>query len=146
MICSRCRKNYQADEVRCPYCGNANPSAESGVFQTSTVMISTGGADVVYRSVDEVPAQLRSKLLKSTNSVNSATILIADRQGRKQIARAMRSLPTPIQRRLRKSAIGGETSSPALNWLTPARKQAILGVVLMLALAAIVLVFGHHWQ
>ena len=101
---------------------------------------------MVYRSVDEVPAHLRSMLLKSTNGVNSATILIADRQGRKQIARAMRSLPSPIQRRLKKSVIGSETPSAALDWLTPARKQAILGVVLILALAAIVLVFGHRWQ
>jgi len=101
---------------------------------------------VVYRSVEEVPARLRSKLLKSTNSVNSATILIADRQGRKQIARAMRGLPSPIQRRLKQSVIGSENPSPALDWLTPARKQAILGVVLILALAVIVLLFGHHWQ
>jgi hypothetical protein len=146
MICSRCRKTYEASELRCPRCGKPNPSPDHGVFQTSTVMISAGGADVVYRSVDEVPARLRSKLLKSTNSVNSATILIADRRGRKQIARAMRSLPSPIQRRLRKSVIGSETHSPALEWLTPARKQAILGIVLILALAVIVLVFAHHWQ
>jgi len=146
MICSRCGKSYEVQEFRCPHCGKPNPSPEGGVFQTSTVMISAGGADVVYRSVDEVPARLRRKLLKSTNSVNSATILIADRQGRKQIARAMRALPSPIQRRLKKSLIGSETPSPVLDWLTPARRQAILGVVLILALAVIVLVFSHHWQ
>ena len=38
---------------------------------------------------------LRTRLLKSTNGANSATILIADRRGRKEISRAMRKLPVP---------------------------------------------------
>lgn len=54
------------------------PKGQSGVFQTSTVMIATAGAEKVYRSMEEVPRTLRSKLLKSTNSPNAATILIAD--------------------------------------------------------------------
>jgi len=49
----------------------------------------------VYRSVDEVPEALKRQLLRSTNGLNSATIVIADRQGRKEIAKAIRSLPAP---------------------------------------------------
>jgi hypothetical protein len=37
---------------------------------------------------------MRKRLLRSTNGLNSATIVIADRQGRKEIAKAIRSLPT----------------------------------------------------
>ena len=34
------------------------------MYQSSTVLISAGGADLVYRSVEEVPASLRTRLLE----------------------------------------------------------------------------------
>jgi hypothetical protein len=145
MNCRKCRKRFEDEEVRCPYCGEPNPDA-SGMFHTSSVLISAGGADLVYRSVEEVPARLRSKLLKSTNGANSATILIADRRGRKEITRAMRKLPGPAQRRLIQSMLGVEASSTVLEWLTPPRKRAILAVMVLLALALIAFVFTHRWQ
>ena len=98
MTCHRCRKTIDERDVRCPYCGLANAGA-NGLYQTSVVRIASGAADLVYRSVDEVPAPLRQKLLASTNSSNSATILIADRKGRKEIDKAMRKLPATSQRR-----------------------------------------------
>src|SRR5690348_1751989 len=118
MTCKRCRKAFEEDAVRCPHCGQPNPE-NSGVFQTSTVLISASGADLVYRSVEEVPAVLRSRLMKSTNGSNSATILIADRRGRQEIARAMRNLPGPAQRRLIHSVLGGGGQDD-IEWLTPA--------------------------
>src|SRR5579862_7780866 len=96
--CSKCRRSFEDEEPKCPHCGQPNPDA-AGLFQTSTVVISSGGAHMVYRSVDEVPVRLRTKLIKSTNGSNSATILIADRRGRKQISRVMRSLPIGDQDR-----------------------------------------------
>jgi class 3 adenylate cyclase len=116
------------------------------MFHTSSVLISAAGADMVYRSVDEVPPRLRSRLLKSTNGANSATILIADRRGRKEIARAMRKLPGPAQRRLMQSVLGAEASSNLLEWLTPARRRAILALIALLVVALIAFVFTHHWQ
>ena len=115
------------------------------MYQTSTVMISSGGADVVYRSVDDVPARLRSRLLKSTNGSNSATILIADRRGRKEIARAMRNLPGPAQRRLAHSLLSPGPGGPA-TWLTPARKRAILALVTLMVTAFLAVVFLHRWE
>src|ERR1035438_161290 len=97
--CAKCRKNFDSQQAKCPHCGEPNPGS-SGLFQTSSVLISSGGADLVYRSVDEVPAPLRNKLLKSTNGQNSATILIADRRGRKEVAKAVRALPGSSQKRL----------------------------------------------
>jgi len=101
---------------------------------------------MVYRSVDEVPVRLRSKLLKSTNGANSATILIADRRGRKQISRVMRSLPSNAQRRLMSSMLSGDEPSGPLPWLTPGRKKAILALVMLLTMALIGIVFGRRWQ
>ncbi len=144
MTCSRCKKNFSSRASRCPHCGEANPST-SGLFQTSTVLISVGGADLVYRSVDEVPAGLRSQLLKSTNGANSATILIADQRGRKEIARAMKNLPGPAQRRLIQSILGSGAAVQALTWLTPTRKRIILAAVATLTVALVTLVFTHRW-
>jgi hypothetical protein len=144
MTCAHCRKNFDADEPKCPYCGAGRPDAGSGVFQSSTVLISAEGNETVYRSVDEVPDSLKTKLLKSTNSPNSATILIADRRGRKEIAKAMRSLPGTAQRRMLHSILGGESASGGPDWLTPNRRKAILGVVLALALALVAFVFAYR--
>ena len=112
-----------------------------GMFQTSTVLISAGGADHVFRSVEEVPQALRTRLLKSTNGANSATILIADRRGRKEIAKAMKHLPAHAQKRLMQSILaGGEEPG---GWLGPGRRKAILAGLIMAALAAIGLVFSR---
>jgi hypothetical protein len=146
MTCPHCRNKFGASEPRCPHCGEANPRQEaaqgSGMFQTSTVMISAGGSDQVYRSVDEVPVALRTRLLKSTNGANSATILIADRRGRKEIAKAMRNLPASAQRRLMHSILSGSGGSGP-RWLGPGRRKVVVAAVTLLALAAIGLVFGR---
>jgi len=130
MKCKRCRKSFSEDEPRCPHCGEENP-ASNGLYQTSTVLISSGGHDLVYRSVEEVPARLRTKLLKFTNGRNSATILIADRRGRREVAKAMRNLPGPGHRRLAASS----DPRPA-GWLSPGRKKAIIMAIVLLLLAA----------
>jgi len=139
MRCDRCGRKIAGSAARCPRCGEVNRKA-GGMFQTSTVMISAGGSDQVFRSVDDVPGPLRTRLLKSTNGANSATILIADRRGRKEISKAMRNLPAHAQRRLMQSILAGEDAGTA-PWLGPARRKAIVGAVLLAALAAIGLVF-----
>lgn len=143
MICNRCQKRMADDEVKCPHCGE--PRSDTGVFQSSTVLISADGADRVYRSVEEVPYPLRHRLLKSTNSGNSATILIADRRGRQEIAKAMRKLPGTGQRRLMQSLLSGSTDPAGNARLAPRWKKSILVTILMFTLALIAFVFTHHW-
>ena len=144
MICNRCRKEYGQEEAKCPHCGEPRPDAGSGVFQSSTVLISTEGAEKVYRSVEDVPYPLRHRLLKSTNSPNSATILIADRRGRQEIAKAMRNLPGTGQRRLMQSLLHAGSRTPE-GRLMPPWKKTIAALVLMLTLALIAFVFTHRW-
>lgn len=138
MTCKRCRKSFQEDELRCPYCGEPSPDS-TRLYQTSTVLISSGGDDLVYHSVEEVPARLRTKLLKFTNGRNSATILIADRRGRREIAKAMRNLPGPP---LRRHAVAGAPAAPA--WLTPRRKKLVLAALVLLIVAFLAAVFLHR--
>ncbi len=81
--------------------------------KTSTIFIAKGGRTQVYRSVKDVPPQLRKELEQSTNSFNSATILIADRRGREEILRALNGLPSRLRTRLASSLAPKSDSSVA---------------------------------
>jgi hypothetical protein len=61
----------------------------SVVMKTSAVLIAAGGERQVYPSVNAVPASLRKMLQDCTGGANSATILIADRRGKEEIAKAL---------------------------------------------------------
>lgn len=148
MTCSRCRKNVRSGASRCPHCGAETSETSSGVYQTSTVLIAADGTEAMYRSVEELPDSLRSRLLKSTNSPNSATIFIADQRGREEIAKALRNLPGGPQRRMIRSLLTGDgaTESEAeAGWLTPRRKWILLGAVFLATLLLIAFVFLHRW-
>ncbi len=142
MTCSRCGKDFDEEQGRCPHCGERKAEG-SGLFQTSTVLISTGGADLVYRSVEEIPSGLRTRLLKSTSGGNSGTILIADRRGREEIAKTMGKLPYAVPRRLAKAIRGG--ANPA-EWLTRGQKRGMVAMVLLLALVVVAWLFSRHWH
>jgi hypothetical protein len=158
MRCPRCGKKLALGRVaNCPHCGKAfrkaataSPSSASGVFQTSTVLIAAQGAEMVYRSMEEVPHPLRAKLLKSTNSANSATILIADRRGREEISRVMRNLgrnpraPRRAERVPMRALLAGQTVTPAMPARFPSvRRLVLLSIMLLLALGLIAILFSH---
>lgn len=65
--------------------------------RTSTIFIATSDDTRVYRSVEDVPLPLRQKLLECTRGMNSATILIADKQGREELVRALQERPSALQ-------------------------------------------------
>ncbi len=83
--------------------------------KTSTIFIAKSGRTQVYRSVTEVPANLRKELEESTNSFNSATILIADRRGREEIVRALNGMPSSLRTRLASSL----ASKPRASFPSP---------------------------
>src|SRR4051812_12109607 len=68
-------------------------------LKSSTIFISVGDKTEIYRSVADVPPSLRKKLEQSTNGINSATILIADRNGKEEIVKATRGLPPGLRSR-----------------------------------------------
>jgi hypothetical protein len=79
--------------------------------KTSTIFIAKGSRTHVYHSVTEVPPRLRKELEESTNSFNSATILIADRRGREEIVRALNGMPSNLRTRLASSLTGKQNGS-----------------------------------
>ena len=88
-------------------------------LKSSTIFISVGNKTEVYRSVADVPAPLRKKLEQSTNGINSATILIADRKGKEEIVRSIRGLPSNLRSKLSNS-LEEEAPRPApvpVAWL-----------------------------
>jgi hypothetical protein len=80
--------------------------------KTSTIFIAKNGRTQVFRSVNEVPPRLRKELEESTNSFNSATILIADRRGREEIVRALNGLPSTLRTRLASSLAQKRKDTP----------------------------------
>ena len=81
--------------------------------KTSTIFIAKRGQTQVYRSVGEIPAKLRKELEESTNSFNSATILIADRRGREEIVKALNGMPSSLRSRLANSLTPRPPAEPA---------------------------------
>jgi hypothetical protein len=68
--------------------------------RSATIFIASTEGTQVFRSVDEVPAELRRKLIETTSGVNSATILIADKRGREELVRALQGGQSDIRCRL----------------------------------------------
>jgi hypothetical protein len=85
----------------------------------STIFIADGKGIKVFHSVSEVPAALRRKLHESTRSTNSATILIADRQGREELVRALQGEPSNVQCRLAETLRARQTRPPQENPASP---------------------------
>jgi hypothetical protein len=116
MRCPTCGANIHGDDRACPGCGEPVGERVAGMLKTSTIFISADHTEGVYRSVREVPEPLRKKLLRSTNSVLSRTILIADRRGRWEIERALRNLPGASEQR---------PWTPVLSGLVPAVRRKV---------------------
>lgn len=127
MICPDCKQNFDGDSGSCPRCGRVK-----GIVKTSTILISAGEVRNVYRSVEEVPDHLKGQLIRCTNGTNSATIVIADRQGRKEIAKAIRNLP---------ASKPDAAESPAAAPLDKFRPTVLHLIGALLVLAAVALVW-----
>lgn len=79
--------------------------SERVTVKRSTVFISVGNRTEVFGSVEEVPPALRRKLHETTQGINSATILIADRRGREEILKALQGLPSSLRPKLAQSLV-----------------------------------------
>ena len=73
-------------------------------IKSSTIFVAADGGTKVYRSMDDVPEPLRSRVKRSTESTNSRTILIADRKGREELIRAIQGQPDSVSFRVTETA------------------------------------------
>jgi hypothetical protein len=74
---------------------------QTKTFKRTTIFISLGEKTTVYDSPEAIPQSLRNQLLRSTRSMNSATILIADRGGRQEIQKILEGQPSCLDGSLR---------------------------------------------
>jgi len=58
--------------------------------RTSVILVAVDSRLEAYSSLEDLPAELREKLVESTSGDDAATILIADRKGRDAILRSLR--------------------------------------------------------
>ena len=65
-------------------------------LKTSTIFVAVGDRLEVFRSMEDVPPELRRRLHSTTNGVNAATLLIADRNGREELVRAIQGAPGSV--------------------------------------------------
>lgn len=144
MRCTKCGGRLEGNARNCPRCGELVVAHRiAGMLKTSTILISADNTEGVYRSVEDVPEPLRKKLLRSTNSLNSRTMLIADRRGRQEIARALRKLPGASQRRL-SNALAGQAPKPAT--LPKVSIPQAIGILLAgVAGLAVWMILSHNW-
>lgn len=69
------------------------------IEKCSTIFVAAGDRIRVFHSLEEVPEELRERLLESTRGASAATILIADQRGREEILRAVQAPASDLDRR-----------------------------------------------
>jgi hypothetical protein len=80
---------------------------KSQTLKTTVVLVATHERTQVFRSVESVPVTVRNRMLATASRGNSATILIADRRGRQELARAAQGMPSPVKLRRTRAVRSG---------------------------------------
>lgn len=110
--------------------------------RSSTIFIATGRETRVYRSVEDVPPELRQKLVSCTRGINSATILIADKHGREELVRTLQGRPSEVECRLLESL---RSSQPEPEPIKSERKSRLQSLRTILELLLPVAVGAALW-
>jgi hypothetical protein len=109
-------------------------------MKTSAVLIACAQETGFYKSLQDVPEPLRTRVREMTNSANSGTILIADRAGKERLNEAF------ARREARLKAAGAESAETPPAAPERARWIKWAAFVLVLALTAILAaIFGVRW-
>lgn len=101
------------------------------IEKCSTIFIAAGDRIQVFHSLEEVPEELRERLLETTRGAGAATILIADQRGREEILRAAQAPTSEFDRRW--AAV--MASPPARQTALLCRARKLWPVALAAALA-----------
>lgn len=109
------------------------------IEKCSTIFIAAGDRIQIFHSLEEVPEELRERLLETTRGAGAATILIADQRGREEILRATQSSAAHFDRRWASVPAPSQpaTSEPATPWKAPWVRLLALAAALACLLGAV---------
>jgi hypothetical protein len=105
--------------------------------RSSTIFIATGRETRVYRSVEDVPPELRQKLVSCTHGINSATILIADKHGREELVRTLQGRPSEVECRLLESLRSNQPAPEPIKSEQKSRLQSLRTILELLLPVAV---------
>lgn len=105
--------------------------------RSSTIFIATGRETRVYRSVEDVPPELRQKLVSCTHGMNSATILIADKHGREELVRTLQGRPSEVECRLLESLRSSQLEPEPIKSEQKSRLQSLRTILELLLPVAV---------
>lgn len=98
------------------------------LFRRSTVFVSVGNSIKVYRSIDDVPDEVREKLRDTPGEWDSATIIIADERGKEEVIRALQRQRSALNLQVLGGCDGTESTYAwrVVNWVYRRRKWLAL--------------------
>lgn len=102
------------------------------IEKCSTIFIAAGDRIQVFHSLEEVPEELRERLLDTTRGASAATILISDQRGREEILRAAQTPTSELDRRWA-AVMAAPPVPPRTTGLQRARKLLPLALAAALA-------------
>jgi hypothetical protein len=101
----------------------------TSTYKTSTILVSTGSRTRVFKSLDEMPGELRKRVSENIAGPNSRTLVVADRRGREYLMKALHSSAASVPvRKIRKNPGRVEREMPAGQYWIEIGLITLLGV------------------
>lgn len=103
MTCPNCGRKLKLPDAarsRCIHCGRPFDRRALGLVRTSTIRVSAGAKDQVYKSVSDLPPELQQRLQQVINGPDTETVVIADERGREEIFQIIHGLPPDSQKKV----------------------------------------------
>ena len=88
-------------------------------LKSSTVFVAVGDETKVFRSVDDVPADLKLHFERSKGRLRPRTLLIADAAGREEILKSVQGLPSSVKPRWNSDLLKPEHPRLSASILNP---------------------------
>ena len=104
---------------------------EQTTLRTSTIMVFNSNGIQWFRSKEELSGELRQKLEETMRSSNSDTLLLADRNGRAELAKALLGTPSALSSRFSPKAIAPRRSPIRTMITAPVKARRNDGIGLL---------------
>jgi hypothetical protein len=135
MNCARCGGSLTtlaAARHRCPHCGAGLNRPSTGLVKTSSIRVAAGERDQLYRSIEELPPELRRKLRQAISGPQAETIIIADQRGRDEIFPVITGQAPEQQKKARAAWLPVRLAAALWNWRLWVASAGLGGLGLLL--------------